>query len=78
MPNAFGLTLWGIGVLSIIVALYILNIIVVRYLKKNQFKKYFNLAIIFMIAFVIFRIFLFFRTVLDCQVSYRIQLLLHF
>ena len=62
MPNTLGLILWIIGILAILISIYILNLIILKYLKTDKFKTHFYLSYLFMAIFILFRIFLFFYT----------------
>ena len=60
MPNTLGLILYISGILSIMISAYFLNLIILRYLKKEAYYKHFYLFVVFMMIFIIFRIYLFF------------------
>ena len=60
MPNTIGLAIWIFGILFIIFSIYILNLIILKHFNNKKFQKYFYLSILFLVIFVILRIYFFY------------------
>lgn len=54
MINWWGLSLWTLGIISIIISFYFLNLIILKYFKKDR-RIYFYISLFFISLFILFR-----------------------
>ena len=52
------ITIWTMGILTIIISIYILNLIISKYLKEEKFKNYLYLTIMFIAIYLVFGIYI--------------------